>query len=652
MKHPRMHINSRTVATIPALSGGLNVGTDPTLIGDTQLADCLDMHWKDGTLRTREGFVTDSARFDTFALGKRTTYFTDREGYLLVLSAEDTEVNGDLYITVFDKNGVPTGGYFVTSGRLGISGFLVSVGGAQRLSRYTSLLFLSNGDIYGVNAGQNLWEPLHDEAYVPLYMTNGSPVKTRAETTLTGDRIEPYNSLTEWFRCTYSTDGEGLYYYLPTLRADSALTVTLERASGALTFTLDNTDRTSATVGGYHLQFDRAGACFWFVKDGKPYAMASEGVRGDVTAKAQYAATSAPVITDMRFGTWYGGDRSLVAGGTRLFLGGGHHVMWSALGDPLYFPVTAYASLGDPDEALTAFGKQGELLVLFKEHSLYAAEYVRGDTVTVDKVQSGAVTDTTATAQFPITPIHAEIGCDLPHTVALLGNRLVWACTDGTVYTLGTSGQLSQRAVTAISEPVRPLLRCAIPTVAAGIVMDRQYWLLWDNTILIATDDTAPRWTRFSFEQTGAMAQGLCRSGRNLRIPAAYTVGDVSVLYWFSQTGACDTAISHSGTHWSDAVYTFTAQPVKGMLCTKQFDLGAPDEYKQITGVFADASASGAVSAAYVTECGEYADLKRMAYDGVRLTPALSRCRRFALRLSGDALRVGSITWRAITGRK
>ncbi len=652
MKHPVMSNNSRIAAPVPALSDGLNRGTDATLIGDKQLSDCCDMQWKDGALRTRTGFVTDLSRQSTFALGEHAQYFTDRDGYLLVLDTQDNEAGTDLFVTVFDKDGVPTGGTFNMLSALGLHGFLVPVGTAQRFSRYTALLFVNNGDIYGVNAQHNIWEPLHDEAYVPLYMTGGYPVVTRAETALTGDRVEPYNMLTEWFRCTYSTDGTGIYYYLPPLRKDSELSVSLTRANSTLDFTVSNLGTVSDTVGGYQVQLDRWGYCFWFLKDGKPVAMENEGVRGNVTAKAQHAYVAHPAMSDMRFGTWYGGDRSTTAGGTRLFLGGGNHVVWSAPADPLYFPATAYATLGDPDESLTAFGKQGELLVLFKEHSLYAVEYVRNGTVTVDEVQSGAVTDITATAVFPITPIHAEIGCDLPQTAALLGNRLVWACKNGTVYTLGTSGQLTQRAVTVISEPIRPLLRQTVPTVAAGVVIDGVYWLLWDNAIFLATDDTSPRWTRFDFSKTGTVAQSLCRVNGALRIPAAYAVGRTDILFWYVPTGTHDTAVSHTGTHWSDAVYTLTEIPVAGMLCTKQFDFGSPDAYKRITRVFADASADGAVSASYLTERGEHIDMARTARDGVRLTPNVTRCRRFALRLAGNGLRVGNVTFSVITGRK
>ncbi|MBQ7038224.1 MAG: hypothetical protein IJN61_03840 [Clostridia bacterium] len=652
MKHPRMSKNSRVTATIPALSGGLNAGTDPSLIGDTQVSACRDMHWKDGMLRTREGFVTNAAQFGRFALGNHTQYFTDRDGYLLVLASVDTEASGDLYVTVFDQNGMPTGGYFSTTGQQGLCGFFVSVGNDEAFAEYSSLLFLNNGDIYGVNAAKNVWKPLYDAAYVPLYMTGGTPVTSRADTALTGTRVEPYNRLSDWFRCTYSTNGTGIYYYLPRLSQGSALTVTLTRASTTLTWTLEGGTGVSATVGGYQVKLDTKGHCFWFLKDGSPCAMENEGIRNDVTATAQRAGTAGPRVSDMRCATWYGGDRSAAAGGTRLFLGGGHHVMWSALNNPLYFPDTAYASLGDPDEAITAFGKQGECLLLFKEHSLYAAQYVRSDTVTVEDVESGAVTDTTATAVFPITPIHTEIGCDLPETVALLGNRLVWACADGTVYTLGTSGQLSQRTVTVISEPIRPLLRMQRPAVSAGVVIDGEYLLLWDNTLFVATDEAAPRWTRWSFDKTGAKPQSLCRVGGGLCIPAAYTVGGTEVLYWFRQSGKADTVITHSGTNWSNAVYTFARRSVRGCLCTKQFDLGAPDEYKRLTSVFADAAADGKVSAAYVTEQGVYPDVERTAHDGVRLTPSVPRCRRFALRLEAENLRVGSITWRVITGRR
>ena len=639
-----MAANGRIRATVPALDGGLNVGADAACIADTQLSDGCNLRYRAGALRTRQGFVTATERFSVGALGKQTQYFTDRDGYLLVLSWGDTEAYGELRLTVFDRDGVPTGGYFGHMGQLGLRGFLVAAGNADGVRPYTALLFTNEGCVYGVHAANGTVAELTESAYVPLYRTGGVAAADRADHTLTGVQAEPFNALCDRFRCRYSTDGTGIYYYLPPFRTDGPITVEVRRRDGDLTFTLESYED-AVTVGAYTLQVDRLGGCVWFAQNGTPTALAGEGVRGDVTVTLGRAAPAAATLEQMRFGTWYGGDRSSAISGTRLFLGGEDgFVMWSAVGDPLYFPVTAYAQVGETDEPVTAFGKQGELLVVFKEHSLYAVEYLRSDTATVDEVTSGTVTDVTATAVFPITPIHAEIGCDLPDTVALLGNRLTWACADGTVYTLTGTGALSDRRVTAISEPIRPLLRTGRPEVAAATVIDGRYRLLWDDTLFTATDETKPRWWRDSFNETGAAPLSLCRVDGRLRIAAAYTVGNVRVLFWFAQEGEADTAISHTGAHWGEAVYTLTPRPVVGWCTTKQFDFGTPDAYKRITHLFADATADGAVTAAYVTERGTYPDLPRTPRDGVRLTPGITRFRRCALRLEGEGLQVGSVT--------
>ncbi len=639
-----MAANGRLHATVPLLDGGPNRGTDAAHIADTQLSDGCNLRYVDGALRTRAGLVTDLTRQDLSALMDGVQYMTDRDGYLLVLSWGDSEAYGELCLTVFDRDGVPTGGFFSHMGILGLRGFLVAAGNADSVQPYTTLLFTNEARVYGIHAADGRVTDLTDTGYVPLLRPSGVPTADRTDHTLTGVPAEPLNRLSDLFRCRYSTDGVGIYYYLPTFRTDAPITVELCRRDGTLTFVAEGDE--SEPVGGYTLQVDRHGGCVWFAQDGAPVALPSEGLRGDLTVTLSVTSRGGARPGKMRFGTWYGGDRSGTVSGSRLFLGGEDgFVMWSAVGDPLYFPATAYAQVGDPDEPVTAFGKQGELLVLFKAHSLYAVEYLRSDTATAEQVERGEVTDVTATALFPITPIHAEIGCDLPQTVALLGNRLLWACAAGTVYTLSGTGALSDRRVTVVSEPIRPLLRARRPTVAAAVVTDGRYRLLWDQTLFTATDDTAPRWWRDDISTIGAMPSGLCRVDGALRLAAAYTVGNVQILFWFSEAGAADTVITHTGEHWGEAVYTLTPRPVVGFCTTKQFDFGTPDAYKRVTHLFADATASGAVKASYVTERGTYTDLPRVPRDGVRLTPGLSRLRRIALRLEGEGLAVGSITF-------
>ncbi len=651
MKHPTLQRNSRLQATLPTPNGGLNCGVSPFLIGDREVSDCENLTLYQGSLVTRRGFVTDEQHFDRFTTGQRMQFFTDCDGYRLVLAAQDNEAAADLMVTVFDPNGIPTGQQFVMTVARGQGGFLVSGSTDSTLSRFTAILFADNGDIVGINAAEDKWVWLNDEVYVPLYAVNGIPTAQRHEAGEC-DRAEPINRLTHDFRCTYTTDNTGIYYHLPTLHENSPLTVTLTRLDRLLTFEVAAGFRESAVVEGLKVVFDRVGGCFWFVKNGAPTALPNEGKRNDVSALAWAGQVHYAGGAARQFGTWYGGDRSTQAGGTRLFLGGGNAVMWSAVGNPLYFPTSAYALVGDPDEPLTAFGKQGDQLVLFKQHSMYGVEYVSNQAVTAEDIEQGISVDVTATAQFPLTPLHAEIGCDLPQTVALLGNRLVWACADGKVYCLDTSGKLSQRTVSCISQPIRPLLQANPPGIAAATVAEDRYVLLWDNTLFVATDEPSPRWMKWSFDETRATALSVCRTGRTLCIPASYQVGNTTVFFWFSQVGDADTVITHTGTSWADAVYAFLPHTVKSFLCTKLFDFGAPEEYKQITRVFAEASAKSAINAAYVTERGTYPDLSVQGADGVRLTPSVGRCRRFGLRLCGEKLAVNSIGIHAITGRR
>ncbi len=100
---------------------------------------------------------------------------------------------------------------------------------------------------------------------------------------------------------------------------------------------------------------------------------------------------------------------------------------------------------------MTGFGKQTDILVIFKEHEIYSAEYV-SETPTRRRMIDGKVVDVTANAAiFPITPINSGIGCDCPNTIQLCNNRLIWATSDGAVYGLMAANQASERNVRKLS---------------------------------------------------------------------------------------------------------------------------------------------------------------------------------------------------------
>ncbi len=180
-----------------------------------------------------------------------------------------------------------------------------------------------------------------------------------------------------------------------------------------------------------------------------------------ITAPKEVKDEDVMKIYSMTRSIWYGGTADGLYGGTRLFLGGNTAstdralMMWSDLNNPLYFPEYNYAYVGDASKALTAFGRQGESLVLLKDRELLQVPYIATADITVEQLESQTVIDLASQSIiFPIYTVHGYIGCDCPDTVQLCRNRLVWANSDGKVYSLITQNQYNERAVFSVSEMI------------------------------------------------------------------------------------------------------------------------------------------------------------------------------------------------------
>ncbi|MBQ8794082.1 MAG: hypothetical protein IJZ63_05005, partial [Clostridia bacterium] len=171
-------------------------------------------------------------------------------------------------------------------------------------------------------------------------------------------------------------------------------------------------------------------------------------------------------IFNMSQSIWFGGAANGINGGSRLFLCGNTDekekslVVWSSLNNPLYFPENNYAYVGDKSQGVTAFGQQGENLIIFKEKSTYYSYYNVNDNITADDLINQSVVDYEAnSAIFPMIQLNANIGCDCPYTVQLCRNRLVWTNSDGNVYTLYSNNQYSERTIYKISDMINSMLK-------------------------------------------------------------------------------------------------------------------------------------------------------------------------------------------------
>lgn len=174
--------------------------------------------------------------------------------------------------------------------------------------------------------------------------------------------------------------------------------------------------------------------------------------------------------------------------------------------NPAYFPMSYYNLVGDTEDAVTGFGRQYSDLIVFKERSIHKLEY---DTQTLDGREL---------ISFTAKPVNAKTGCDLPWTIQLIENNLVFCNTYTGVHILLSSSAAYENNVASLSLKVNegrrelPGLLTFVRNSVYGegsyvysFDDDHRYWLvfggaafLWDYEV---SSYTEPSW--FCFTQLG-----------------------------------------------------------------------------------------------------------------------------------------------------
>ena len=708
MRIPKMSESSQYRVTVPALKGGINLLDAPHLVEDNQLTDALNMWWKDQALRVRPGLSTNADCLYTLSdnshtllgikdlFGVPTFQFEELGEADFYRTALEVGSNGDTYWATVRKlfySGMATrpwddsiGGsashavdalYIDLSGNASVSSYLTE----QLYYTPEGLILFSNGDSFCTPRKYD--EPFEDmkpHLYAPLVLVNGRGAAGLNQAAVTGTLLEGYNLLTPRFRCQFTTDGEGIYFFLPQKHLDDReITVALTASNGQeLVFTIPQGSVVSQTLSGWSVELSREGGYFWFKSAAGPAAYPGVGFSSNVEITAEKSALCDPQkIGGMRFYTWFGGDANGINGGTRLFMGGNplypNLVHWSDINNPLYFPENNYAYVGETDNAVTAFGRQSDMLVIFKERELYYATYMAGSSVTAQEVIDGAVVDVAANAAcFPLTQISAGVGCDCPDTVQLCGNRLVWATSEGKVYVLATVNQFNERNACDISGMIGPELqaiqRDKWKAASAGDY-DGHYVLLVDDRLYLfdygaSAFHNASAYTREDTLQKGiswykweVAMEGVSFRRFMARDTRGMLLGDYSHNGWtyrilFTLQGEED-MLPHYEEQSGEIV--FTSRPIPAFFQTKVFDFGYPERRKTIRRLHMGATDTGAhaITLSYITEDGVAQDACRLGLTGDgkmrewMVTPGVSRVRQFGFRAdSSGRMAVDSLVLR------
>ncbi len=627
MTLPQFAENPTVKKTVPAFDGGLNVADAPWLIADNELSQACNVWFRDGMLRTRPGFVTSTAWQGTEPTDATVRYLQDRNGWLVCVSSALS--GGSDVLTVSARE--PKGGAVTQLLYEKMPPFttFACVPSGGSVGEYTLLLYTSEGRAWALDPSQGKADEMTDRFYVPTVSVNGKPAAARNLHGNNGEAYQQRNRLTDRVKCCFTPDGVGMYYYLPYRNINGEVRIQVTGMGGFVyEYVVPAEETESQTVAKKYVILERYTGMFYFKdRENENTALIDLGMRNSVVAEC-HVPVDIPLVFDMTFGTWYGGDKN-ETGGERLVLCGNARypaaLIWSVAEDPFYFPENARTTVGVSGEAITALGKQDGHLVLFKEHEVYTAENIRG----------GADADSTSQATFPIYAIHNEVGCDLPDTVALFGNRLTWAAADGQVYQLASPTLSGNRNVLTVSDGIHAFLRGKRKGISASAcVWEGHYCLLYGEDIWLLRKGDPPAWYRWQWHDPLLRPCELHVHGAQLFVFAKHeNMGNIRT-FWFTVEGERD--VFPFKNYGEKAIY--------GMAKTKAFDGEIPHVYKRIECVAVQSET--ALAPLYITERGEHRDTAhRPDRSGLIVsTPNLTRCRQLAVQWEGEGLTLGGMT--------
>lgn len=504
MRYPFINSRRRSALSIPDLLGGLNYRDGLSGVNDNQMTDGLNVYEKDGRLVTRCGYETVGSipkdiTEDRFPQGERTLYY---DGHRVVGRYKDKVILAVSRGTDDEYAPVSEDYYYL----VGESGFyyldkITTYFEGRSYAKYETIkdnylyVVWSTGETeeeiynnpfaYKLDLEAETPEFSNASIYVPTILIGYK--ETNGGNGYEATQFEGFSILTDKFIIRGQTinlddSTHPAIYKLPyKLKKGSTLTVRTSGSKGAQKWTNTHTLKVASsgastetgtpsdgkllslnanrdTITFYKTPLANPPQIYTFSTDWYfPDNMEIEGERETDTTSMELRQA----VFDCQNQIWYGGTANGISSGSRLFLGGcsdtkyRNYIFWSGLNDATALLENCCAGVGDKSTGVTAFGQQGENLVIFKETSTHYTKTQYNNDITAESLVNQSIEDYSANAvYFPLIDINGEIGCDLPDTVQLCRNRLVWANKDGKIYTLANFNQFSQTNVYQCSEMI------------------------------------------------------------------------------------------------------------------------------------------------------------------------------------------------------
>ena len=506
------------VVNFEKLTGGLNIFDPDYRLKTNESPDMENMLWKNGTLCSRYGqsFVND----DT-TRGVGYTCFEE-----LFWDNAFFHIGHKIYY------GVP--GVSMTLTALCDLATLYGAGKGEKRGtflRYGDDLFYKAPDVFvrihwtgsafqASDVKANAYVPI---TYINADWRNGSGTSYQPENRLSSDKTIWFNPGTNQTTTSFSGTGSATQFTLPSdfvyvvdVTVNGAANGNWIVSSGKLTFYTappSGTNNIVVTymqiVKTYNLPVSGA-TIVKVVVDGATISSSAYSLSGTTVTLTNAPAHSYPLgvntvrityrlanndavksIMDCPYAIVYGGNQNIcmVVGGCtaqpNAFFWNGNNVAM----DVSYWPMEQYNLGGDTEDAITGFGRQQGNLVVFKNRSVgkCAMQFT-----TTDLSDSGATAR--VYIEMDYTSINTRIGCDLPWTIQLIDNNLVFANTQQGVHFIQDSSAAYENNIIDISKKVngdigRVGLKQRVQEAVSGSKNissfddNNRYWLIIDDKV-------------------------------------------------------------------------------------------------------------------------------------------------------------------------
>ena len=393
------------IVDFPKLTGGLNLWELDYRMDANQSPNMKNLWWQDGVLQCRDGqrYVMEDS------LGKgHTCYDGLFHGHAFFHIGEgiyhgDPEENPMVLQEL--GQGVP--------------------GNRGTFFRYLDWLFYKNrGGYYRITweYGEFVMKDMTYLAYTPVVAINAHPSYG------SGDLYQPENRLSARKTVRYNAVEGVSEYYLPVSGIDGVDLVVV--------------DDVVLQAGEDYTVDAQKGLVIFAVAP--PVTDPPTNNTVEITySKANPEAASA--VMDCPYAMVAGGDQRLcilLAGCTSQ----PNAVFWNSNDSvsmhPGYFPMPYYNLVGDTQDPVTGFGQQYSDTIVLKEHSVGRLEFGVTELEGRDSISFGYIT------------INSKVGCDLPWSIQLIENNLVFANTAQGVHIIRSSSAAYENNVESISRNV------------------------------------------------------------------------------------------------------------------------------------------------------------------------------------------------------